>query len=258
MFLDDPKISSVVFFPRKIKFPNNLGSNIEALKFQINNEIQIGCIYYLKNKNLPTILMFHGNGEIALDYKYFFPLYHEINVNLAVVDFRGYGFSTGTPKYSSLILDALPIYNHFKNWMKEYGLKNSLFIQGRSLGSVCACEIGSENPKDLRGIIIESGFASIYNIMTRLFQVYIPENIKELLEKYSNDIKVKNFKKPALVIHGTEDWIIPCEEGNALFETIPDNVEKKLVLIKRAGHNNIFNFKKEYFTSLKEFIEKFK
>jgi len=258
MFLDDPRISNVVFYPRKVKVPEDLPLNIKVLRFQINESIEIGGICYLKDVDLPTILMFHGNGEIALDYSYFFPLYHDCDVNLAVADFRGYGFSTGRPVYSGLINDAMPIYNQFKQWMIDNGLKNSLFVQGRSLGSVCAAEIGSHNPSDLRGIIFESGFASIYNMMTRLFQVQGPEITKERLAEYSNDTRVRKFEKPTLVIHGTADWIVPYEEGKLIYETIPEGVEKQLITIEGAGHNNIFSFDIEYFRPLKAFIEKFK
>lgn len=256
--IDNPAISNVVFYPRKIKIPASLPSNIEALQFQINREIIIGGYLFLNSKDLPTILLFHGNGEIALDYQYFHELFFECGVNLAVVDFRGYGHSTGEPIYSSLITDALPIFERFKEWMEENNLRNSLFIQGRSLGSVCAAEIGSHNPKDLRGVIFESGFASIYNMMTRLFRIQGPGITSELLSEFSNDTRIKKFEIPTLIIHGKLDWIIPSQEGELIFESLPNNVEKKIVLIEGAGHNNIFSFEDKYFSPLNEFIQKYK
>lgn len=258
MFLDDPRISGVVFYPRKTKEPEDLPDHIQVLKFNVDEDIKIGGVCFIKNKELPTILMFHGNGEICLDYFYFYKTYFENDINLAVADFRGYGFSTGRPVYSGLIDDALPIYNQFKEWCEENGLSNSLFVMGRSLGSVCAAEIGSHNPNSVKGIIFESGFASIYNMMTRLFQVQGPNITKELLNPYSNDTRIAKFEKPTLVIHGTSDWIVPVEEGKAIYNTLPDDVEKQLVLIDGAGHNNISSFEQEYFQPLSEFIEKYK
>lgn len=258
MFLDDPLVSNVVFYPRKEKLPVNLPANIRALKFIINDEISIGGLLYLKDTNLPTILMFHGNGEVASDYQYFYPSYHDCEVNLAVADFRGYGFSTGRPIYSGLIDDSMPIYNQFKEWIDENGMLNSLFVKGRSLGSTCASEIGGQNPKDLKGVIFESGFASIYNMMTRLFRVEGPDITKDRLAPYSNDTRIRNIQKPCLVIHGTADWIVPVEEGKAIYNTLPEGVEKQLVLIEGAGHNNIFSFDLDYFIPLKKYIDKYK
>ena len=258
LFIDDPRISNVVFYPRKTSIPGDLPQNIKALNFQISEDILIGGYYFLQDENLPSILLFHGNGEIALEYHYFIDLFFGCGVNLAVADFQGYGHSSGKPKYSSLITDALPIYNEFKKWIDENGLKNSLFIQGRSLGSVCASEIGSHNPKDVRGIIFESGFGSIYNMMTRLFRVRGPDITPEFLKKYSNDTRIEKFQKPTLIIHGIMDWIIPNSEANVIYDALPEGVDKKLIMIEGAGHNNIFSFQDEYFTPLKEFIQKYK
>ncbi|MFX0000819.1 MAG: alpha/beta hydrolase [Candidatus Hodarchaeota archaeon] len=257
-FIDNPAVSNIVFYPRKIPEPTLLDPNIKVLKFKINENILIGGFFYLNDSSLPTILLFHGNGEIAADYQYFLDFYFDCGVNLAVIDFRGYGFSSGTPIYSSLISDALPVYNEFYNWMNENHLKDSLFLLGRSLGSVCASEIGSHNPNSLRGIIFESGFASMYNMMTTLFRVRGPGITPEELSKYSNDTRIRKLQKPVLIIHGTQDWIIPCDEGKLIFDNIPEGVEKKLILIEGAGHNNIFSFREEYTNPLKEFIKKHK
>ena len=258
LLIDNPAVSNVVFYPRKILIPDEKDPNIRVLKLQIDKNILIGGFFYLNNPNFPTILMFHGNGEIAADYQYFLNFFFECNVNLAVVDFRGYGFSSGEPYYTSLITDALPIYNEFYKWMIKNSISDSLFILGRSLGSICTSEIGSHNPESLRGIIFESGFASIYDMMSRLFRVTGSEITPELLSEYSNDTRIRKFQKPVLVIHGTNDFIIPSYQGQLIYESLPEGVEKKLVLIEGAGHNNIFSFEDEYLTPLKEFINKFK
>ncbi|MHA2130605.1 MAG: alpha/beta fold hydrolase, partial [Promethearchaeota archaeon] len=168
ILIDNPAISNVVFYPRKTPIPSTLDSNTKILQFQIEKNIVIGGFFYLNDQNFPTILMFHGNGEIAADYQYFLNFFFKCGVNLAVVDFRGYGFSTGKPFYTSLITDALPIYNKFRTWLIDNGLSNTIFLLGRSLGSICASEIGSHNPESLHGVIFESGFASIYDLMNRL------------------------------------------------------------------------------------------
>ena len=255
ILIDNPTVSNVVFYPRKTAIPNNLGPNIEILRFTIKDGVTIGGFFYKNNVNLPTILLFHGNGEVALDYRNIAPMFYKCDVNLAVVDFRGYGFSSGDPYYSSLISDAMPIYKAFTEWMKEQNFLDSLFIQGRSLGSICAAEIGAHNPSNLRGIIFESGFASAYNMMVNLFRVSSPHLTPKSLNKYSNDTRVKNFTMSTLIIHGTMDWIIPVSEAQLLYNNLPNDISKKLVLIDNAGHNNILSFEEEYFTPLSAFIK---
>ena len=253
--IDNPTVSNVVFYPRKTAIPSDLEQDIDILKFHINDKIVIGGFFFGNATNVPTVLLFHGNGEVALDYQYIAPMFHDCSVNLAVVDFRGYGFSTGKPFYSSLISDAMPIYTAFTKWMESKKLIDSLFVQGRSLGSICAAEIGANNPPNLRGIIFESGFASTYNMMVNLFRISSPILTPESLNPYSNDTRVKKFTKPTLIIHGSLDWIIPSSEANLLYQNLPDDIDKKLVLIEGAGHNNILTFEEEYFNPLSEFIK---
>ena len=258
LLIDNPTISNVIFYPRKTKIPENLESNIKVFKFDISDNISIGGFLFGTKTENPTILLFHGNGEIASDYQYISHLFLECNVNLAVVDFRGYGFSSGELYFTSLISDAMPIYDAFRDWLAEMNYLDSLFVQGRSLGSVCAAEIGAHNPSKLKGVIFESGFASIFNMMTNLFRVSSPYLTQDSLKEYSNDIRVQKFQAPTLIIHGTEDWIIPYSESQLLFQNLPKSIEKKLVLIKEAGHNNILSFKQEYFMPLSDFVQKFK
>ncbi len=256
LLIDNPAVSDIVFYPRKIPIPEREELNVRILRFQIQKNVELGGFFYLNNPNFPTILFFHGNGEIAADYQSFLNFFFKCDVNLAVIDFRGYGFSTGSPFYTSLITDALPVYKEFIKWINNNHLNNSIFVQGRSLGSICAAEIGSHNPESLHGIIFESGFASIYDMMSRLFRISGSQITPEFLSEYSNDTRIRKFKKPVLVIHGTLDWVIPMQQGKLIFENIPDGIEKKLVLIEGAGHNNIFSFEDEYLTPLKEFINK--
>ena len=44
---------------------------------------------------------------------------------------------------------------------------------------------------------------------------------------------------PVLILHGTEDVIIPVEHGKALFERATD--PKKLLIIDGANHNNLWS-----------------
>ncbi len=252
MFIDEPLISNVVFYPRKIP-------NFEILKFEIDSEIIIGGFLFLKDKNLPTILLFHGNGEIALEYINFAEMYFNIGVNLAVMDFRGYGFSSGEPYYTSLISDAIPIFKNFLNWMDDHDMNDSIFIKGRSLGSVCASEIGSRSFERINGLIFESGFGNLYNIMTNLFGVKSKNISEDSLKEFSNDTRMQKISKPVLIIHGTNDNIIPVEEAKVIYDSIPEDVYKIKVLIQGAGHNDISSFNPvQYFSALKNFIDIYK
>jgi pimeloyl-ACP methyl ester carboxylesterase len=254
--VDNPAISRAIFYPRKVAIPKDLDSNIEPFELEIASKIMIGGYAFINDKNLPTLLYFHGNGEVALDYNYFASQFFECNVNLAVVDFRGYGHSKGKPTYTSLINDAVPIYKQFQIWLMNHLFNRNTFIFGRSLGSICAAEIGSKELDNLKGVIFESGFASTYNLIKH-FGIHIP-TLKPLdISPYSNDTRIRKFQYPTLVIHGTTDFIIPTSEGELIYKNLPEHIEKKLILIEGATHNNIISFKEEYFEALCAFIQKY-
>ncbi|MGV9204434.1 MAG: alpha/beta hydrolase [Promethearchaeia archaeon] len=257
IFLDDKRISEVVFFPRKIEEPSE-NENLKPFKVQVAENIDLGGILYLYKDEAPTILLFHGNGEISMDYQGLYPFFFKLGVNLAVIDFRGYGFSDGEPSYLNLIEDAYPAYKEFTKWKNGHNLENSsLFLEGRSLGSVCAAEIGSKNPEGLKGIIFESGFADTYNMMTTLFGLSGSNLSREKISPYSNLCRIKKITKPVLILHGSNDWIVPIKEGKKIYNVLPADIDKKFIEIKGANHNTMFSFQEKYFSALSNFVNRY-
>jgi len=258
--LDDPSVTSSIFFPRK-KNVQIESEFVKQLSLQIDDYTTIGGFLFLHpfSKEKPTILYFHGNGDIAYDYQYFLNDYLDCDVNLAVVDYRGYGSSSGRPTYTSLfedpkrIVEALRLYllNNYSGLMAE-----QIFVMGRSLGSVCASVLGALNFPTLKGIIFESGFGDNLRLMRELFMVDHPLLNEKTMKQYSNDTYIERIKKPCLVIHGDRDDIVPYSQGQYLYSKIPDGVEKKFVTIHGATHNDISMFHDEYYTPIKDFIKK--
>ena len=107
------------------------------------SDVSITCRFYVKDAALPTILYFHGNGEVVADQDYIAPLYNERSINLFAADFRGYGASTGSPNFSTMVEDAHPIFDAFLGVLSDGGFKGKVFVMGRSLGSMSAIELAS-------------------------------------------------------------------------------------------------------------------
>ena len=259
-FIDN--LFSGIFFPRKTPIPEENKSLFRILRVKVDNETQIGGILYLHSNptDYPTVIFFHGNGETALDYNYFVKSYIDCGVNFAMFDYRGYGFSSGIPKYTALFEDPLIIYDQFSKWIEsEYSgiMASTFFVMGRSLGSACAACLGGYNPEKMKGIIFESGFGSNKR-MIQLISSRYPNISPEILKPYSNDTYTSQIKKPCLVIHGRRDQIIPFVEGEYLFSSIPSNIEKKFIEIRSATHNDISSYESEYYPPIKKFIEKYK
>ena len=95
-------LNSFLFHPRKAF--QQMGENDHLI--EVEKGINVGARFHLNNPAAPTILFFHGNGEIAPEYDDIAPLYNQKGFNFIIADFRGYGFSSGNPNVKNTLLDA--------------------------------------------------------------------------------------------------------------------------------------------------------
>ena len=104
----------------------------------------------------------------------------------------------------------------------------------------------------MKGLTIESGFASIIRLLSRLAFSAEPLGIKDA--DSPNLAKIGAVTVPTLIIHGEYDSLIPFIEGESLFHNVAAK-DKHLVVIPRANHNNIMWLGMEhYLEAIKEFV----
>ncbi len=251
---DIPEILNCVFHPRG-DFSQPIPSNtLKYLDFEMEDGVKIGSTLHISNKTNPTIIFFHGNGEIVSDYDDLGPVFGQIGINFFPVDYRGYGRSTGTPTLTAMMNDCHSIFKQAKSWLSGNGFTGPIIIMGRSLGSASAIELASVCKDDIDALIIESGFAYIIPLI-RLLGIsadYPGVNEESGTENYE---KIKQFTKPTLIIHAEFDHIIPFSDGEILYNN-SESQSKKLLEIKNADHNSIFHTGfKEYMEAIKELIQ---
>lgn len=252
--LDRPQVLSVLFYPRKqIGLPF---STLERRDIQIEIEegITLGGRLYPAGEANPLLLYFHGNGEIAADYNDIATLYKKESITLLVTDYRGYGRSTGNPTASSLLADSVAVFNALDGIISENSLApTQIYVMGRSLGSAAAIEVATHAGDRLAGMIIESGFAHTFALLSRLGITI--KDADEESDGFRNLAKIKQLKLPALIIHGQEDMLIPPSEGRTLYEHCAAT-RKLMVLIPGAGHNDlIYMGRDQYFQSIRKFMQ---
>ena len=248
--LDTPELIQFIFHPRK-EFtlpPPNATDHL----IPVERDISISCRFYVHGQGSPSILFFHGNGEVACDYDYFAPLYNELGINLFVADYRGYGSSSGTPTFSNTIADAHGIFRGFGDMLRAGGYSGEVFVMGRSLGSVSAIELASHYQGQIKGLIIESGIASVARMMAHLG--FSMEYLGITDAEIPNLSKIQAITLPTLIIHGEYDSLIPRGEADALFENTAAE-DRRLVVIPRADHNTIMLAGMQlYFEAIRDFV----
>ena len=236
--LDRPEILMFLFHPRPEWGDTGTESRGEDLLIPVEGDVSVGARFHLCGKAAPTILFFHGNGEIVADYDDMGVLYNRTGINFLPVDYRGYGRSNGRPTITAMMKDSHTIFDFATNWLRDNGCQGPFILMGRSLGSASALELASHYRDQVDGLIVESGFAFSAPLL-RLLGIDLRAIHFEEQAGFGNLEKIQRFDKPTLIIHAELDHIIPFGDGQALYDASPAS-DKTLLKIAGANHNNIF------------------
>lgn len=230
-----PRIENYfVFFPdRSIDLtPKDLHLDYRDVYFNnVDGERLHGWFFPLKG-DCPVILFCHGNaGNISHRLDNIGFLLKE-NLQVFIFDYRGYGKSSGSPSEKGIYMDGLSAYDYLVK--EEHVMPKDIIVFGRSLGGAVA--INTVLKKDVRSIIIESGFISTKGMaksmfLFNLFSFILPPN-------YNNLEKISGIKVPKLIIHGDGDEIVPFYMGERLFDAAKE--PKYFYRLEGAGHNDTY------------------
>jgi uncharacterized protein len=250
--IDESEALQYIFYPRTGHTVPP--ANAFDLAVPVEDRVFVSCRFYVGEKAWPWILFFHGNGEIVSDYDGIAPIYARNDLNLVVADYRGYGASTGTPTLTDLFGDAHVIFEAVKDELEGRGFDSSLWVMGRSLGSLSAIELASSRKDEIEGLIIESGFPNILRILIHL-GLPVGNIDFETIDKESLHV-LKTISLPTLIIHGEEDALVPLREAETIYNHVGAK-DKRLLVIPGADHNDImFVGLEEYFKALRQFVRR--
>lgn len=247
--LDRPEILDYVFYPRKDFTGTPPGAH--DYHIAVDEDVSISCRLHVLSAESPSVLYFHGNGEVVSDYDDIAPMYSGVGLNLFVADYRGYGASQGSPTLSNTVADSRVVFEAFAEILQREGYCIDIFVMGRSLGSLFAVEVAYCHKDRVKGLIIESGFAAFSSMLSHLG---IPAEVLGVDDPEAPNLaRVRAIEVPTLIIHGEQDQLIPVSEGEALFRGSAA-AGKRLLIIPRADHNDImWTGKEEYFRAIREF-----
>jgi len=115
-----------------------------------------------------TIIMFHGNaGNIGHRVPIAKIIEENTGCNVLMLEYRGYGMSTGTPNEAGLMIDAQTGLDWIRNGKETKG--NKIVVYGQSLGGAVAIQLVAKNQgaDDIVGLILENTFTSIRKLIPR-------------------------------------------------------------------------------------------
>ncbi|MGD9974424.1 MAG: alpha/beta hydrolase [Desulfatirhabdiaceae bacterium] len=231
---DDTTISSILFHPRP-EYAGFVPGGIRTIT--ISGSAEIGGYLHLHPTSETLLLFFHGNGEIAADYDDIASFFIDSDVSFWIVDYRGYGRSSGIPSYSLMFDDATAIINDISRIARAVGRTfRHIMVMGRSLGSASAIYLASRHASKLGGLLLDSPYANGLDLIYRLSGIAI--NRQDLPGFMDNIDLMRTVSLPTLIIHGTVDQIIPISDARTLYDACTDKM-RCLVEIDGAGHNDL-------------------
>lgn len=187
---------------------------IESVVFKSDNGNKLNG-WIIKPKNTtPTITLIHlhGNaGFIVSQYQALTPLIN-FGFQIFIIDYSGFGFSEGKATRKNVLIDANSAITYAK---KKPDIKNTkLIIYGQSLGGHLSAVVAEQRQNEIDGLVIEGAFSSHKDIAASMAGIFGRMLVSE---KYCGYKALRNYKKPVLIIHSTEDETIPFKHGQKLF-----------------------------------------
>ncbi len=230
-----------------IALPSDVGLDYEDVSLTTSDNEQLHGWYIPAPDSRGVLLFFHGNaGNIShrLDS---IRIFHELGLDTLIIDYRGYGQSTGNASEQGTYLDAQATWDYLINDRRIPA--DRIIVFGRSLGGAVGAWLGVQNTP--AALIIESSFSSGVDMAHRLYP-FLPSRLITRLQYPVVDY-ASRLNCPVLVVHSRHDEIIPFAMGQAIYAAV---TQHKKFLELRGDHNNGFLIsQREYVAGLKDFIQ---
>jgi pimeloyl-ACP methyl ester carboxylesterase len=154
-----------------------------------------------------------------------------------------------------MLADAEAVFDDIDRIAGETGRRfDHRMVMGRSLGSASALLLADHHPTSVKGLVLDSPFAFGPDLIHRLGG--IRPDAEALPEGRDNIDRMRTCAVSTLILHGTEDFIIPVSDAEALYQS-SENPSKRLVKIPGAGHNDlmIVGFQR-YFSEIAQHVRR--
>jgi uncharacterized protein len=180
----------------------------------------------------PTILFFHGNAGSIADRAARLAFYQSQGFGAAFLSYRGFGGSTGSISEQGLLTDAETAYD----FLLSQGVPPaSIVVLGESLGTGVAVQLAAG--REVGAVILEAPYTSAADIAAGLYP-WLPVRLL-MRDQFRSIDHIAAVKAPLLILHGTEDRVIPFDFGQRLFAAA--NGPKTFRALDGLGHDALFD-----------------
>ena len=204
----------------------NLPAGYRRIVFETADGLTLAALYRPPDAGKRVLVFFHGNGDgwdgAALANR----LLAEAGYGVLLAEYRGYGANPGEPGEAGFYADGRAALA----WLNAIGVRpNQIVLIGHSIGSGTATQLASEIKP--AGLILISGFTDLPDVVASNLP-WLPARWL-MRDTYDNRSKLAAIKVPILLLHGTDDRLIPMTMAKAMHAANPTS---RLVLVPGFGH----------------------
>ncbi|MBB71048.1 MAG: hypothetical protein CMF50_01460 [Legionellales bacterium] len=201
----------------------------ETITLTTNDGLSLQAWYRPAQRNLPTLLIFHGNAGAINLRSYLVTPYLIHGYGVFLFDYRGYGGNPGKPTETGLYKDGEAAVNYLRQRVKP----RCIVYYGESLGTGVAVEMALHYPP--AALVLQSPYSSLGDVGSYHYP-FLP--VKLLMkDKYTSIEKITRLHIPVLMMHGSSDTIVPAKLGERLF--VAANQPKQWQSFEVHGHNDM-------------------
>jgi uncharacterized protein len=225
--------SHLIFFPNEPGrldgdwHPQNLP--VEDVRLRTSDGIELHAWWIPAESAKFTFLAFHGNAGNIANRADVYRFLHDMPANVLAVEYRGYGRSEGSPSEAGLYRDADAAYQYLTE--TRHVAPTTIISFGQSLGTAVAAHLAAQSA--VGGVVLEAPFPSLSAMARRVFW-FLPGIQFGVITQFRTDRQLANIHVPVLVVHCSEDPVIPPDLEEQVYEAA--RPPKYILRINGRGH----------------------
>ena len=237
----------LIFFPQKLdkNYHFRFDQQFEEINVITNDGISLNGLLFKADSSKGLIYYLHGNAGSLSSWGEVAKIYTDLNYDVFMLDYRGYGKSEGSINGQELFFqDIQTVYDELK---KKY-TEDKIIVLGYSIGTGLASKVASTNNPKL--LILQAPSYSLTDMMQHIYPIF-PTFI--LKYKFETNEYIKDCKMPIVIFHGNQDEVVYYESSLKLKEHFRQ--QDTLITLKGQGHNGMTD-NEVYKTEIRKILTK--
>ena len=235
----------LIFFPENLDkdFKFSFDQKFEEINITTQDSLLLNGILFRSDSSKGLLFYLHGNAGSLNSWGEVAKTYTDLNYDVFMLDYRGYGKSEGKiNSQNQLFQDLQTVYDELKTKYDE----SKIIVLGYSIGTGLAAKIASANRPKL--LILQAPYFSLTDMMKHTYPI-IPTFF--LKYKFETNKFIKDCKIPITIFHGNKDEVIYYNSSIKLQEIIKQT--DTLITLNGQGHNGMTD-NPEYITNIKRIL----